>query len=195
MNRPSRATFDEGEAAGGEVQLALDAALIYEDLRTGLRAKDVLECAARRLPRAPNINLAIWRFDVLREVGLSETDLNKASAAVIVLVSAHGRRDLPEVVSDWLQQWLKRKSEEPRALIVSLDDITRESDSAAQMISWLQTEARARNVAVFPHFGDTARWDDGLAANEIQSPAYTKTAVLPDVRRWPERYEDWGINE
>jgi hypothetical protein len=195
MSRHSRATFDEGEAAGGEVQLTLDAALIYEDLRTGLRAKDVLECDARRFPRAPNINLAIWRFDVLQEAGLRETALNEASVAVIVLVSAHGRRDLPKVVSDWLQQWLKRKSKEPRALIVSLDDTSRESDSAAQMISWLQTGARAKDVAVFPQFGDTGRWEGGLAANEIQSPAYTKTAVLADVQRWPERYDDWGINE
>jgi len=35
------ATFEEGEAEGGEVQLTLDAMLIYEDLSTGLRAKDV----------------------------------------------------------------------------------------------------------------------------------------------------------
>jgi hypothetical protein len=189
------AIFDEGEAVRGEVQLTLDAMLIYEDLSTGLRAKRVLEHAARLLPTAPNFKLAIWRFDLLREPCWHRTALNEASVAVIGVVSAHGRRDLPEVVSDWLQQWLKRKSEEPRALIVSLDDISRESDSAAQTISWLQTEARARDVAVFPHFGDTARWDDGLAANAIQGSFYTKPAVLPDVRRWPERHEDWGINE
>jgi hypothetical protein len=109
MNMNPPATFAEGETAGGEVQLMLDAVLIYEDLRTGLRAKNVVECAGRRLPRAPSFNLAVWRFDVLQEAGLRETALNEASVAVIVLVSAHGSRDLPNVVSDWLRQWLKRK--------------------------------------------------------------------------------------
>jgi hypothetical protein len=59
------AIFDEREAARGEVQLTLDAMLIYEDLSTGLRAKRVLEHAARQVPMAPNFNLAIWRFDVV----------------------------------------------------------------------------------------------------------------------------------
>jgi hypothetical protein len=62
------AIFDEGDAAGGEVQLTLDAAMIYEDLSTGLRAKDVFECATHRFPRAPSFKLAIWRFDVLRQL-------------------------------------------------------------------------------------------------------------------------------
>jgi hypothetical protein len=193
MNPP--ATFAEGEAAGGEVQLTLDAALIYEDLRTGLRAKNVVECAVRRLPRAPSFNLAIWRFDVLQEAGFREMPLNQASVAVIVLVSEHGCRDLPNVVSDWLRQWLKRKSEDPRALIVSLDDTLRDSVSAVQMISWLQTQARAKDVAVFPHFGGTPRCEGGLAVDEIQSPAHTKSAVLADIWRRPERRLDSGINE
>ena len=64
--------------------------LIYEDLSTELRAKRVLEHAARQVPMAPNFNLAIWRFDVLREASLREKALNEASVAVIVLVSAQG---------------------------------------------------------------------------------------------------------
>jgi hypothetical protein len=189
------ATFDEGEAAGGEVQLTFDAVLIYEDLRTGLRAKDVLECARRRLPRALNFNLAMWRFDVLREVSWRETDPSEASVAVIVVVSAHGPSDLPEVVTDWLQQWLQRKREEPRALIVSLDDTSRDSASVAQVVARLRMGAKAKNVTVFPHFGAPPRYKSVLAVNEIQSPAHAITAMLSDIRRWPERHEDWGINE
>jgi hypothetical protein len=187
-------TLDKGEAAGGEAQLTLEAMLIYEDLSTGLRAKDVIECAARRLPRAPNVNLAVWRFDVLREASLRKLALNEASMAVIVLVSAHGRRDLPKVVAVWLKHWLKRKSDESRALIVSLDDTSRDSSSAGQMISWLEKEAGARDVAVFAHFGGTPRYEVGLAVDEIQGPAHTRTEVLADIRRWPEQRSAWGIN-
>jgi hypothetical protein len=170
MRKSSTGKFDGVQTAGGEVQLTLDAMLIYEDLGTGLRAKDVLDRTARRLPRTPILNLAIWRFDVLREPSLREKALHKASVAVIVVVSAHGRMALPEVVTDWLQQWLKRKSDKPRALIVSLDHSSRDQAPAAQMISWMQTGARAKDVAVFPHFGDTLRFSGGLAMDEIQSP-------------------------
>jgi hypothetical protein len=189
------AIFDEGDAAGGEVQLTLDAAMIYEDLSTGLRAKDVFECATHRFPRAPSFKLAIWRFDVLREASLRETALNEASEAVIVLVSAHGRRDLPKAVMVWFTQWFERKSDEPRALIVSLDDASRGSDSAARMISWLQAGGGATDVAVFPHFGDAPRSEGDSAMERIPRPAPTKAAVLADLRRWPEWHSDWGINE
>jgi len=189
------AIFDEGEAARGEVQLTLDAMLIYEDLSTGLRAKRVLEHAARLLPTAPNFKLAIWRFDLLREPCWHRTALNEASVAVIGVVSAHGRKDLPKVALNWLKQWLKRKSDESRALIVSLDDTSRDSASAAQTIAWLQSEARARDVAVFPHFGGTPRREGGLAMDGAENSASAKTVELADIWRRPERRSDSGINE
>jgi len=189
------ATHDEGYAARDEVQLTLDAMLIYEDLSTGMRAKRVLEHAAHQFPMAPNFNLAIWRFDVLREPRWRNTALNEASAAVIGVVSAHGQQDLPKVAKGWLKQWLKRKGDESRALIVSFDDTSRDSASAAQTISWLQQEAQARDVAVLPHFGDTPRWQGGLAMDGGENSASAKTAVLADIRRWTERHSDWGINE
>jgi hypothetical protein len=80
-------------------------------------------------------------------------------------------------------------------LIVSFDDTSRDSASAAQTISWLQNEARARDVAVFPHFGDTPRWKGGVAMDGGEKSAAAKTAVLADIRRWTERHSDWGINE
>jgi len=189
------ATFDAGEAARGEVQLTLDAMLIYEDLSTGLRAKRVLEHAARLLPTVPNFNLAIWRFDVLRESCWRKKAWNEASAAVIAVVSAHGQQDLPSVAKDWVKQWLKRKSDESRALIVSLDNTSRDGASAARTISWLQEQARARDVAVFPHFGDTPRREGGLAMDGAENTTSAKTALLADIRSWRERHSDWGINE
>ena len=189
------AIFDDGEAARGEVQLTLDAMLIYEDLSTGLRAKRVLEHAARLLPTAPNFKLAIWRFDLLREPCWRKTAMNEASVAVIGVVSAHGRKDLPKVAMGWLKQWLKRKSDESRALIVSFDDTSRDSASAAQTISWLQKEARARDVAVLPHFGDAPRREGGLSMDRAENSASGKTAVLADIRRLTEQHSDWGINE
>jgi hypothetical protein len=192
MNPP--AILGESEAAGGEVPLTLDAVLIYEDLSTGLRAKWMLECVARLVPGTSHFNLAMWRFDLLRESTMHETALQEASTAVIVLLSAHGARNVPEAVTIWLEQWLGQKSEDPCALIISLDENSRDSASAIQMISSLQSGARATDVALFPHFSGTPACDGGPTVEDIQR-AHTVVATLNDIQRRPELYSRWGINE
>jgi hypothetical protein len=193
MNTP--ATFDAGEAATGEVALTLDAVLLYEDFSAGLRAKWVLDCAARLLPGPLRFNLAIWRFDVLRAAIVRELALHKASVADVVVLSAHGRRTLPKVVQHWLKQWLERKSDDPCALMISLNEDYRDSAAAARLISSLQAEANARDVTVFPHFSTTPCSEGNPAVQTIQRPAHPNTTRLDDQWRWPEMQSHWGINE
>jgi hypothetical protein len=193
VNTP--ATFDEGQGAGGEVQLALDAVMLYEDLSTGLRGKGVLDCAARLLPGSPHFNLAIWRFDVLRVAIVRELALHKASVADVVMLSAHGGKALPKVVLRWLRHWLGRKRDEPCALMISLNQDSRDSASAAQIISSLQAEANTSGVAVFPHFSKTSHFEDKPTVQSDQRRVHIHPTRLDDHWHWPELQSHWGINE
>jgi len=189
------AASDEGEAAGGQNRLTLDAVMLYEDLGAGLRGKGLLDCAARLFPGTPHFNLAIWRFDVLRAAIVRELALHTAAVADIVMLSANGHRALPKVVKLWLRQWLGQKSDEPCALMVSLNEDLRASASAAQIISSLEASAKAKDVAVFPHFGKTRSSEGGPAAQTIQRHANVPLARLDDHWHWPELQSHWGINE
>jgi len=164
------AALDEDEATGDEVPLTLDAVLLYENLSAGLRGKEVLDCAVRLFPRVPHFNLAIWRFDVLRTVIEHELALHKASVADIVVLSAHGGKALPKIVKLWLKQWFGRKSDEPCALMVSFSEDSRHSASAAQIVSSLQAESKARDVAVFPRFSETSFSDSNPTVQTNQRP-------------------------
>jgi hypothetical protein len=186
---------EEGGAKVGRASLTLDAALIYEDLSTGIRARYVLECVAGLFPRAPRFNMAMWRFDMLRMAEVRQKALKAASAAVIVLLSAHGSGALPRAVRVWFLQWLERKSDQPSAMLICLDEKSRESVSAAQMISWLQTEANTRDVAVFPGFGMTPYSEGDPAVEALQRSVHTNVATLDGIQRWPGLRSGWGINE
>lgn len=186
---------DDGEARAGQASLELDAVLIYEDLSTGMRARYVLECAAGLFPSAPRFNMAMWRFDMLRMAEVRQKALVEASAAVIVLLSAHGSGVLPRAVRLWFQQWLERKGEQPSAMLICLDEKSRESASAAQMISWLQTGANAKDVAVFPGFGMTPYSDGDRTVEALQRSVHTNVATLDGIERWPGLRSGWGINE
>jgi len=195
MNENSAATFAESEATGGEVPLKLDAVLLYEDLGAGLRGKGVLDYAVRLFPGAPRFNLAIWRFDVLRTVIVRELALHKASVADIVVLSAHGGKALPKLVKLWLKQWFGRKSDEPCALMVSFNEDSRDNASAAQIVSSLQAESKARDVAVFPHFSETSYADGDPAVQTNQRPGGLRATGFDGNWRWPEFESHWGINE
>jgi hypothetical protein len=193
VNTP--ATFDEGEAAGSEGQMTLDAVMLYEDLNTGLRGKGVLDGAARLFPGSPHFNLAIWRFDVLRAAIVRELALHKASVADVLVLSAHGGRDLPKVVVRWLRHWLERKRDEPCALMVSLNEDSRNSASTAQIIASLQAAAKARDVTVFPHFSKKPCSEGNSTVQTIQRHALPHTTRLDDNWHRPELQSHWGINE
>jgi hypothetical protein len=139
--------------------------------------------------------LAIWRFDVLRAGIVRELALHKASVADVVVLSAHGRRTLPKVVQHWLKQWLGQKSDEPCALMISLNEDYRDNAAAARIISSLQAEAKARDVTVFPHFSTAPCSKGAPAVQTIQRPAHPNTTRVDDHWRWPEMQSHWGINE
>jgi hypothetical protein len=189
------ATFDEGDAPRDEVQLTLNAVMLYEDMNTGLQGKGVFDCVARLFPGAPHFSFALWRFDVLRAAIVRELALHKASVADLVVLSAHGRRDLPKVVKLWLKQWFGRESDEPCALIVSLNEDSRDSASAAQIIASLQATSKARDVAVFPHFSKKPCSEGNSTVQTIQRRALPHSARLDDNWHWPELQSHWGINE
>jgi hypothetical protein len=121
--------------------------------------------------------MAMWRFDLLCESTMREIILNEAATAAIVLLSAHGGRELPEVVMDWLTRWLRQKSDEPCALIVSLDESSRYSASATRIFSLLQAGAREKDVELFPHFSAAI------------------VAALDGIEYSSQSYSHWGINE
>jgi hypothetical protein len=187
--------FDESESDMSGVPLAPDAVLIYEDLSTGMRARHLFECAAPLFPWAPHFTMTMWRFDLLRVAAERELALKAASVAVFVLISAHGSSMLPEYLKLWVKKWLDRKREQPCALVVALDEKSRDSDSASQMISWLQEGAKAKDVAVFPRFGLTPLTEIEAAVEVIPARAQTDFATLHKTQRWPDSHLDWGINE
>jgi hypothetical protein len=193
VNFPAAA--NPGERSFGEGPLMLDAVLLYEDLGTGLRAKELFDCAARLFPGAPCFNLAIWRFACLWKSTAYKTALKDAFAAVILLLSSHGRRDLPKAVKAWLRQWIERKSDQPCALIVSLDESSRNSASAARLIASLRAGAKAKDVEVFSQFSNTPLREGNPPVEGNQRRAHAKTPVFDNIPRSLALHSHWGINE
>ena len=101
-----------------------------------------------------------------------------------------------------------KENHDPGQIKLSHDEITQRASQLWELADhlvgrdaeyWLEAEAEllaARQRVRLLEVGvGTPRWEGRLAEDGIQSPPPSKIAVSADIRRWPERHSDWGINE
>lgn len=116
--RALRAGPDEGQTA---VKPAIEVLLVYEDFGTALRAQHSLDLLPRPLLTEAGLNTKLWRLDLFRVPLLREQAALEAVAADLIIVSLHGREELPADACEWLNRWLDKKEDRPYALAVLLD--------------------------------------------------------------------------
>jgi hypothetical protein len=132
----------------------LEVLLLHEDLQTGLRAKYILDNLEAKLATKPRFLIELWRFDMLQEPELQERAVQDAKHANIVIISLHGNDELPAVVRNWLDRWIKARSSSSCALVASLDASVQGSAAAEWTLDHLRRTAAAAGLDIFPHFGD-----------------------------------------
>ena len=174
----------------------LDAVVVYEDLQTGLRARQTLDRLAHRLEADADSRVKLWRFDLLNDPSLRGRAAAEAADADIVFVSAHGREKLPAAVDSWLEEWLFRKGSDRSALVLSLGSDGQRTPVATQMAEALGALARFADVDLFVDIDQSPTvWES--AFDEIHDRAETTTLLLDGILHEPDRqsFRHWGINE
>jgi hypothetical protein len=142
----------------------LEVFVAHQDLATGVRAKQVLDRLCRQLKLAQCLHLHLWRFELLEDSILWREAVRNASRADIVFFSLHGDRPLPSGLCHWFKHWLLLRDERPCALVVSLDENERNSDSGRNALEYLRSVAKTGGIEVFPYF-DTAPVESGFTSN------------------------------
>lgn len=90
--RALRAGPDEGQTP---VKPALEVLLVYEDFGTALRAQHSLDLLPPPFLTEVGLNTRMWRLDLLGVPLLREQAALEAVAADLIIVSLHGREELP----------------------------------------------------------------------------------------------------
>lgn len=186
-----------GWGAGACEGRQLEALLVYEDLSTGLRGRRTLEDVARQLNPEGHFKLNLWNFDLLAQTALLEEATREAASADIVLLSAHGQKELPAPVRVWYQHWLDDQRGGPKAVALSLDCRSRDTAVGGRILDGLRAAARRVGAKVFLHFGTPAPTDTSSARGRAEDRPTTgriRSDLRPDcLEDHPSR--DWGLND
>jgi len=184
---------ERGDGGGGR-SLSLQVLVVYEDLETGLRARQALEQTVQRLEATVDVRVNLWRFDLFREPAFLQHAAKEE--ADIVFFSTHAQAQLPAAVDSWFREWFARQGDEPRALAVLFDDPGKEMPTATDIMEALGGAARLAGVDVFLYGAETeTKWESAI--EHIQRRAETKTMLWDEDLHRAERppFPDWGINE
>jgi hypothetical protein len=179
---PAKAERDHVE------DFALEVFVAHQDLVTGVRAKQTLDRLCRQLKPAQCLHLHLWRFELLEDSILWREAVRNASRADIVFFSLHGDRPLPSGLCHWFKHWLLMRDERPCALVVSLDESERDSESGRNALEYVRRVAATSGIELFPYF-DTTPADSGFISNaksrwnDYPAPLAASMSGLPPVGR------------
>ena len=175
----------------------LDGLILYEDVGTGLRAKQALDLVPGRfgLDAQWGWRLKLWKLALLDEPVVCERSAMEGAAADVIILSVHGRAGVPPAARDWLERWLHYKQDRPYALGVLLDTEEAPQGSENPLVAYCMEIAVGAGADLFCGFSDAPVAEQGLVTEGINGRARLSARQV-EATLWPEGAHEWGgLNE
>jgi len=177
-----------------DVNSALNVVIAYEDLETGKRAMKTYENMVQQLGEQCLFANQMWKFDVLAVPKLKDIAAKDAAAAEIIIISAHGGRDLPGDVKTWIQMWLSYKTE--ASALVALFDSDNNFNPARAYLADIASRAQ---IEFFCQPGIRPDASQTRSANTLAHPRSEKTIAflasaaqeVPSFPHWESMNDLW----
>jgi len=179
----------------GESPLQLKLVLAYEDKPTAERARRAVENVLNTPEVNAQLQLRLWRFDMLDHPEIKNRSEQQVFAADILVVSMHGRNRLTAQAENRLMKWVGRKRRKPRALVISLDFEAQALVETNPTVGELRSTAIRSGFNVLLHFGEPPRAKPDTVIADLHSPEASTLHIPDESRQRPEPYRGWGINE
>ncbi|HWD94015.1 MAG TPA: hypothetical protein VG938_16915 [Verrucomicrobiae bacterium] len=129
-----------------------EVSLLYQDLPTGIHARQFLNHVLDHCQLAAEFSLTLWKLDLFHLPELCEQAVLAACGAALVLLSLRGDLGLDTATENWLAQWVHRRDDDECALAVLIDCDMQRLDSIAQTLFRLQDITRGSQVRLFVGF-------------------------------------------
>jgi hypothetical protein len=130
--------------------------LAYQDLPTGLHARQFLNHVLDHCQLGGEFSLTLWKLDLFHLPEICEQAVEAACDAALVLLSLRGDLGLETATEKWLTEWIGQRRGEECALAVLIDCDMQRLDSVGQTLFQLQDITRLSQVRLFVGFMPSA---------------------------------------
>ena len=129
-----------------------------------------------------------WKLDALMDAGLARTAAQSAAGADMIVIAAHGDRELPSETKTWIKQWLPHKAYGGSALVALLD-----GQHYGPAHRFLQTAASRGNMDFLYRPVEIVR--HSLPIHVLPAPKTTGDTAFGVEETDSFSTARWGINE
>ena len=138
--------------------------MIYQDGITGRRGKIFYDKLVHELGTECDFRLDIWNFEVLAVPEIGDLAARAAAQAALVILSFHGRAELPPEIREWIQRWPELTSSNDPALVALLDE-PKTRRGASSTLAYLRSVADRNGIHFFMHTPFSAHGHRGASVN------------------------------
>jgi hypothetical protein len=125
--------------------------IIYEDRAAGRRAKHFYDKLIRELVDECNFSLELWNFQVLAIPEIGNSAAHVAAQADFVILSMHGKAELPAKTRHWIERWSRLIADSKPALVALLDQPETRRDTVASTLGYLRNVADRKGISFYAH--------------------------------------------
>ncbi|HZV34158.1 MAG TPA: hypothetical protein VFB72_06230 [Verrucomicrobiae bacterium] len=164
-----------------ETKPPFNVVIVYEDFAAGKHAKETYDYLVHQLGRDFDFTNQMWKFDLLGNSKMNELAVKDAVMADLIIVSTHGKDELPEEVKSWIEHWVILKSN-AMALVYLVDQPSiQEAPEAAVTRSYLQDAARRAAIGFFAQPNDWPDQDDDYSLQQFSERAERTSSFMADL--------------
>jgi hypothetical protein len=171
-----------------------EVALVYQDLPTGLHARQFLNHVLDHCQIDAECNLTLWKLEMFHVPEIYDEGVHAAGNAALVLLSLRGDIGLEISTEKWLQQWIERRTDET-ALAVLIDCDMQRLDSVGQTLFRLQELTRFSQVRLFVGFVPTIPPTTTSSVKPESEHTETMLAVHHSPAPSRDKIREGGIND
>ncbi len=171
-----------------------EVALAYQDLPTGLHARQFLNHVLEHCQLDAEFGLTLWKLEMFHVPEIYEEGVKAAGNATLVLLSLRGDTGFEVSTEKWLKQWIEQRTEES-ALAVLIDCDMQRMDSMGETLFRLQELTRAGQVRLFVGFVPSIPPTAAPSGKPESEHTETIHAVRNAPPHSPGSIREGGINE
>jgi len=173
----------------------LAVALAYQDLISGLRARQFLHDILNHCQMQVEFSLTLWNIASFHLPEIQEQAIANACKANLILLSIRGDSQLESDTENWLSHWIARRDEEECALAVLIGSDMQRLDLIGQTLMWLQQITRPTHVRLFVGFMPPSVTAETPAPDPAPKSSELVRSAASDFSNRFNVHSEGGLNE